>query len=342
MSLQAETNVLPMPKDMRPLHLLITLLGVTCLAVLALRFGMRDLTWADIGAAFGAYDPSVPEQIVIRDIRLPRLLAAILTGAALGVAGALIQGMTRNPLADPGLLGINAGAGLGVVIVVFALRWSDPSQFIWVAMLGSAIGAVLVFSLGGGAQASPVRLLLAGAAISAFFIAITRGVLLMSRQSLDVYRFWVLGGLDGISFADITALMPFFAGGFLVALVAAFLLNALMLGEDTARSLGVNVGAAKLISGLAIVLLAASTVALAGPIAFIGLMVPHIARPLAQQDMRWMVAFSALIGAGLLLSADLIGRLPILGGNMQAGVMAALIGGPALIVMVRKGGGRRL
>ncbi|MBO9409615.1 iron ABC transporter permease [Shimia sp. R9_1] len=338
------TSEAPMARsqDRRGLWLLIATCAVMCLAVLALRFGYRAVSWNDVLTLFVGFESSVAEHIAVREIRLPRLVAALLAGSALGVSGALIQGMTRNPLADPGLLGINAGAAFGVVVVVFALRWSDPSQFIWVAMAGGTLGALSVFALGGGAQAKPARLLLAGAAITAFFLAMTRAVLLMSRQSLDVYRFWVLGGLDGISFNDISALLPFFAAGFLVAILSGHLLNTLMLGEDTAKGLGVNVGLAKLISGVAIVLLAASTVALAGPIAFIGLMVPHIARPFARQDMRWMVGFSAVIGAGLLLMADLLGRLSMLGGNMQAGVMAALIGGPTLVVMVRKGGGRKL
>ncbi len=335
-------SILPTTRDQRPTRLLLVALGLALLATLSLRFGFRPLSWADVFFGLSSFDPNVAEHIVVRDIRLPRLIAAILAGSALGVAGAIVQGMTRNPLADPGLLGINAGAAFGVVIVVFALRWSDPSQFIWVALAGSVLGALLVFSLGGGAQASPARLLLAGAAITAFFLALTRGVLLMSRQSLDVYRFWVLGGLDGISMADLYTLLPFFVAGFAVAVISAFLLNALMLGEDTARGLGVNVGLAKLISVGAIVLLSGSTVALAGPIAFVGLMVPHIARPLAQQDMRWQIAFSAFIGAALMTAADLTGRLPVLGGNMQAGVMAALIGGPALVWMVRRSGGQRL
>ena len=152
----------------------------------------------------------------------------------------------------------------------------------------------------------------------------------------------MLGGLDGISTADVQGLLFFFVAGFGIAIVAAFLLNALMLGEDTARGLGVNVGLAKLITGAGIVCLASSTVAMAGPIAFIGLMVPHLARPLSQQDMRWQVAFSAVLGAVLMVCADLVGRLPLLGGNMQAGVMAALIGGPALVIMVRRSGGRAL
>lgn len=342
MAVQTDTNAVILEKDHRPLILLVSTVALLLLAILSLRFGFRPLSWADVVSGMTAFDGDVAEHIVVRDIRLPRLAAALLAGGALGVAGAVVQGMTRNPLADPGLLGINAGAAFGVVMVVFALRWSDPGQFIWVAMAGGTLGAILVFALGGGAQASPARLLLAGAAITAFFLALTRGVLLMSRQSLDVYRFWVLGGLDGISFADIQTFLPFFATGFVIAIVAAFLLNALMLGEDTARGLGVNVGAAKLISGLAIVLLASATVAMAGPIAFVGLMVPHLARPLSRQDMRWQVGFSAIIGAGLMVCADLAGRLPVLGGNMQAGVMAALIGGPALVWMVRRGGGHRL
>lgn len=328
--------------DLRPAVLLVLLAGLAVLALLALRLGYRPVSWADLGAALTAYDPTVPEQIVIREIRLPRLLAALLAGAALGIAGALIQGMTRNPLADPGLLGINAGAAVGVIGGTFLLGIAAPSQLVWLALAGGGFGAALVFGLGGGAQASPTRLLLAGAALTALFLGLIRGLLLMSRQSLETYRFWVLGGFENVTGAALTTLLPFFLAGGLVALVAAALIDALALGEDAARGLGVNVGAAKVLCGLAIVLLASSTVALAGPIAFIGLIVPHMARAVMRHDMLWLAPCAGLFGAALMVLADLAGRSALFGGTMQAGVMAAVIGGPILIWLARKSGGRRL
>ncbi|XDA96731.1 iron ABC transporter permease [Sulfitobacter sp. LCG007] len=328
-------------RDLRLAILLLAAVLLVLLALLALRLGYRAVTWSDLRNALTSFDPTDPEQIVIRALRLPRLLAALVAGAALGVAGALIQGMTRNPLADPGILGINAGAAAGVIGGTFLLGVAAPSQLVWLALAGGGVGAAAVFTLGGGAQASPARLLLAGAALSAFFFAIIRGLVLMSRQSLETYRFWVLGGFENVSFQTLAALWPFFLAGAVVALAAAALSDPLALGEDTARGLGVNVGAAKLLCGLAVVLLASSTVALAGPIAFVGLIVPHMARVVMRQDMLWLAPCAGIFGAGLMVLADVAGRSALFGGTVQAGVMSALIGGPVLIWLARRTGGRR-
>lgn len=327
--------------DRRPAVLAISLVALALLCLLALRLGYRPVTWSDLLQALTAYDRGVPEQIVIREIRLPRLIATLLSGAALGIAGALIQGMTRNPLADPGLLGINAGAAAGVIGATFLLGMTTPGQHVWLALAGGAVGAGAVLALGGGAQASPARLLLAGAALSAFFFAIIRGLVLMSRQSLETYRFWVLGGFENVTAQTLLALWPFFLAGAVAALLAARLIDALALGEDVARGLGVNAGAARALCVLAIVLLSGSTVAMAGPIAFVGLIVPHVARGLMRQDMSWLAPGAGLFGAMLMVAADLAGRSPLFGGTMQAGVISALIGGPILIWLVRRTGGRR-
>lgn len=328
--------------DRRALVLLAACAVLVLLCLLALRLGYRPVSWVDLTRALTAYDPTDPDQIVIRGLRLPRLAGALLSGAGLGIAGALIQGMTRNPLADPGLLGINAGAAAGVIGATYLLGMGSPTQYVWTALGGGALGSALVFALGGGAQASPARLLLAGAAISAFFFAMIRGLVLMSRQSLETYRFWVLGGFENVTAESLAALWPFFLAGALVALAAAALVDALALGEDTARGLGVNVGGAKLLAGLAIVLLASSTVALAGPIAFVGLIVPHMARAVMRNDMLWLAPCAGVFGAALMVLADLAGRSPLFGGTMQAGVLSALIGGPILIWLVHRTGGRKL
>lgn len=328
--------------DNRALWLGLSVLGLLILGACALRFGLRPMGWAQIWAGVTGFDPTNPDQIVVRAIRLPRLVGALLAGASLGVAGALMQGVTRNPLADPGLLGVNAGASLGVVICVLILGVTDPAAFIWVALGGGFVASLVVFLLGGGSQTNPARLVLAGAAVSALFLALSRAVLLVSQQTLEVYRFWVLGGFDGVSFDTIGALLPFFVLGWGIAVIAAFTLNALMLGDDTARSLGVRVGLAQLLIGLAIVILCGATVSMAGPIAFVGLIVPHLARWIAGPDMRWMILFSASIGALVMVAADLLGRLPLFGGNMQAGVMVALLGGPVLIWLVRRHGVAKL
>lgn len=328
--------------DHRKLGLVLSLLALLFLAPLALSFGVRAIEWGQIWSAFVAYDPTNPDHVVVQVIRMPRLLAAVLAGAALASAGALMQGMTRNPLADPGLLGVNAGASIGVVICIWILGISDPAQFIWVALGGGLVASVLVFALGGAGRGTPAQLILAGAAVSALCLALTRGVLLISQQTLDVYRFWDLGGFNGIEFETIAVLLPFFAVGGVLTLFAATTLNALSLGEDTARNLGLRVGLAQILIGLAVVVLCGATVSLAGPITFIGLVVPHLARKVAGSDMRWQVLLSATFGTVLMICADLIGRLNLFGGNMQAGVMAALLGGPVLIWIVRKYGGSSL
>lgn len=328
--------------DHRKLSLLLAIFALMVLAPVALSYGIRSIGWGQIWSAFFAYDQTNPNHVVIQMIRMPRLIAAVLAGAALASAGALMQGMTRNPLADPGILGVNAGASIGVVICIWILGISDPTQFIWIALGGGLIASALVFLLGGVGRGTPAQLILAGAAVSALCLSLTRGVLLISQQSLDVYRFWVLGGFNGIEFSTIGALLPFFAVGGVLALFAATTLNALSLGEDTARNLGLRVGGAQILIGLAVVVLCGATVSLAGPIAFVGLVVPHLARKVAGSDMRWQVLLSTVFGAVLMICADLIGRLSLFGGDMQAGVMAALLGGPVLILIVRKYGGSAL
>ncbi|WP_293574936.1 iron ABC transporter permease [Phaeobacter sp.] len=331
---QTAPDITVIPADRRMLWLLLSGLAIVGLSLLALRFGLRTMGWSDIIAALRSYDATNPDHITLLEIRLPRLIGALIAGAALGASGALIQGLTRNPLADPGLLGLNGGAALGVVLCIFALGITDPAQFIWAAMLGAVSAAGLVLTLGGGTKGTTVRLILAGAAASALFMALTRGLLMISQQALEVYRYWVLGGFNGIDVATVQTLLPFFAVGALLAAIAAPGLNALLLGEDTARSLGLRVGLIRILAIPATLCLCAATVAMAGPIAFVGLIVPHLARAISGPDMRWVLLFSTTIGAALMISADLLGRLPLLGSNMQAGVLAAMIGGPTLIALI--------
>lgn len=347
MTAEATTQMTPaqMRRSARPLRLLWLAPGLAALlltALLSLRLGSHPVQSLDLWRALTAFDPGLADHVVIRQIRLPRLVAALLCGGCLGVAGALMQALTRNPLADPGLLGVNAGASLGVVLSTFLLRISDPAQFFWSALGGASLAALVVFLLAGRTPSKTGRLILAGAAVSALFFALIRALLLMSRSSLEVYRIWVLGGFDNVTLEMVSALAPFLAGGFLLALASGFGLNALQLGESTARSLGVRVGLLQALTGLAIVTLCAASVAMAGPIAFVGLIVPHLARTTAPSDMRWLTLYCALYGAILMGLADLVARTPLFGGHMQAGVMSAILGGPVLIWLVRSKGVRRL
>lgn len=319
-------------------------LGYIGLATLLLAFGslfvgVRPISMSEVWVALTAFDPMDPDHIVVRELRVTRAIVAMLGGAALGLSGALMQVMTRNPLADPGLLGVNAGASFGVVLGIWGLRLTAPGALIVPALTGAGIAAVLVLLTGGGlrrAGPDPVRLVLAGAALSALFLALTWGLLILSRQSLDIYRYWVLGGFNQIDPASYQAVLPVFGIGFVTAGIAAFLLNPLMLGDDTARALGAKVGLARLVSLIAIVLLCGATVSLAGPIAFVGLLVPHLVRPLAGADARRLAFASAIAGAALAVVADVLGRLILPGQEIEAGAMMALIGGPALIMLVQR------
>ncbi|MEM9429340.1 MAG: iron ABC transporter permease [Pseudomonadota bacterium] len=310
---------------------------VVASAAASLIFGYRTLSLSDIGSALFDHDPFLPAHVVFTEIRLPRVLAACLAGLALGWAGALMQIMTRNPLADPGILGVNAGAALGVVLAIVLFGVSDPARYVWSALVGCVFVSAIVFLLGGRQNTNPTRLLIAGAAMMAVCLASIRAILLLNRQTLDTYRFWVLGGLDGAAVETIQALLPFLLAGAALAVVASRWLNALALGSDVARGLGVRIRLVQVTTALAIVLLCGATVSMVGPIGFVGLVSAHVARPFARADATWHLLLSGLAGMTLILVADLLGRLPLLGGGLQAGVLSAILGGPLLIWMIWRG-----
>ena len=309
------------------------------LIALSLRLGIWPMSWVDISAAFRDFDPNNPTHIVLRELRLPRTLAALIGGASLGLSGALMQVLTRNPLADPGLLGVNGGAAFGVVLAIWGLGISAQSALIVPALVGSGIAALLVLGLGGAVHRNgpdPTRLVLAGAAVSALFLALSWAILILSRESLDMLRFWSLGGFNQITLPNLLAMLPLFAVGFVLAAISALLLEPLVLGDDTARSLGARVGLARLVTVCAVVILCGATVSLAGPIAFIGLLVPHLVRPFIRLHVGTLVLCSAILGGILALGADVLGRIVVPDRSIEAGVMMALIGGPSLVLLVRR------
>ncbi|MGW5570691.1 FecCD family ABC transporter permease [Nocardia thailandica] len=328
------------------LVLLALLLGAAVLASIAL--GSRLLapaTVADalthaLGCAGGPFQcpaASTAEEIV-RELRLPRTALALVTGLALGTAGALIQGYTRNPLADSGLLGLNAGAAFLAACGVYFFGFTAPEQYIWFAFAGAAIAGVVVFgvsSLGGG-KASPLSLVLAGAAVTAFLQAMTNAVVLLDPAALDTYRFWVVGTVNGRDAAVFWQVLPFLAIGLVLAMAAAPSLNLLGLGDDVARGLGLNIGRARAHGLLAVVLLSGAATAAVGPIAFLGLIVPHLARAVTGPDNRWLLPYSGLLGALLLLVADTLGRVVARPGELQVGVVLAVVGAPFFIALVRR------
>ena len=321
----------------------IVLLGVLlALAILlSLTAGARPTGPATAWAALTDFDPLSADQQVIRELRLPRTLLGLLVGAALGLSGAVLQGVTRNPLADPSLLGIHAGAALAVVIGIFGFGLSTPRTHVWCALLGAGGAMLLVHAIAAAGRdgATPVKLALAGAAVTAALMSVVSAVLLLSPHTLDQLRFWQVGALAGRDFAVITDVAPFLVLGMAAALAAGPLLDGLAMGEDMARALGQRVERSRLLAGAAAVVLAGAATAAAGPIAFVGLTVPHASRALVGPSYRWILPYSLLLAPILLLGADVAGRLVAPPGEVQVGVVTAALGAPVFIALVR---GRRL
>lgn len=271
-------------------------------------------------------------------MRIPRTVTGLVAGAALGVAGALIQAFTRNPLADPGILGVNAGAALAVALGVSLLGLRDVSQFVWLAFLGALIVTVAVYLIGsaGRGSADPLRLTLAGVALGAVLSGITTGISLSDPDAFDSMRSWNAGSLLGRGFDVIVPILPFVAAGLVLALLLGPGLNAVGLGEDVARAQGANVAGIRIGVIIAVTLLAGAATALAGPIAFIGLMVPHVIRWTFGVDQRGILPLSAVLAPVILLLADVLGRVIIAPAEVPVGIVAAFIGAPVLIVLARQ------
>ncbi len=313
---------------------LLALCGAASLAV-----GSQDVPLRDVVRALSAFDASSDAQVIVRELRVPRTEVGLLVGAALGAAGALMQGVTRNPLAEPGILGVNAGAALAVVLAISVLGVADPSGYAAFALLGAGASAVLVFLLGssGARGPTPVALALAGVVLGALLVALTSAVLVFDARTLDEFRFWIVGSIAGRDAGIALAVLPLVLLGLGLALTAGRRLNALALGDEVARSLGQRVGRARASAGLAVVLLAGGAVAAAGPIAFVGLAVPHVARALVGPDYRWIVPYSILGGAILLLATDVVGRVLARPAELEVGIVTALLGAPFFVWLVRRG-----
>lgn len=306
--------------------------------LLSLAVGALPVSPAQVLAAFTDY-AGTDAHVAVIELRLPRTLIGIAVGAALAAAGTVIQGVTRNPLADPGILGIEAGAAFAVVTAIYVLGITTVAGYSWFALAGAAAAAVVVYSLGasGRAASSPVTLALAGAAVAALLIALTSALALLDSGTLDAFRFWVVGSLARRDLGMLAGAAPFLVVGLLLALGSGRALNALALGEDVARSLGQRVALSRLLAALAVVGCAGGAVALAGPIGFVGLVVPHAARALVGPDYRWLLPYGMLLGPILLLVADVLGRVLVSPGELQVGIVMAVIGAPVFIWLVRRG-----
>lgn len=318
------------------------MLWLLVLALLALAAGSLLLGYRGIGAgviwqALTAYDPMDPAQVALVGVRLPRLLAGLIAGGALGVAGMVMQAVTRNPLADPGLLGVNAGASFSLLLGATLAGRSDAAALSLLCLPGAGIAALVVFALGGGLRgdAGPVRLTLAGTALNAFLLSLVTAIVLLRQESMEVYRFWVAGSLTEAGQRPMALMAALALAGAAVALLLAPRMEALSLGAALSRGLGSHPGRVQAGALLAVTLTTGAAVGVAGPIAFLGLVVPPLARRLVGHDLRRGLLAAALLGALLLLAADLAGRLVLAPAEIRAGIMTALLGGPVFIWIAR-------
>ena len=312
--------------------------ALAAIVVLSLATGARAIPIEAVWTALTAYDPTSSEHRIIWDLRLPRTVTGVMVGAALGLAGAVLQGATRNPLADPSILGIHAGASLAVVLGVALLGMTQLSSYVWLAFAGAGAAMLVVYSVAslGRDGATPVKLALAGAAITAVLHAIINAILLTSPRTLDEVRFWQVGSLSGRTLDIVIQVAPFLALGMALALGSARLLDGLSMGDDVARSLGQRIGLSRGLAALAAVILAGASTAAAGPIAFVGLTVPHVARAITGPGYRWILPYSMLLAPILLLSADIVGRIIAPPGEVQVGIVTAFLGAPFFIALVRR------
>ncbi|MFT4305528.1 MAG: iron chelate uptake ABC transporter family permease subunit [Microbacterium sp.] len=308
--------------------------------VLSLMVGARAIAPSVVVDALLRFDAASTDHIVVVTQRVPRTVIGVVAGAALALAGTLMQGLTRNPLADPGLLGVNAGASVAVLVAITFFGLTNPSAFVWFAFAGAAVAAVAVAVIGarGPEGANPAKLALTGAAVTAGLTAVSTLILVTSILTYDVYRYWQAGGLTsrGLDSVAVVAL-PLLAGAVL-AVACARGLDLLALGEESATALGHHVARTRWLGILAAVLLCGGATAIAGPIVFVGLVVPHALRPLVGTEHRWLMLVGAPAGAALLVCADVVGRVIAPPGEVQAGLVVAFVGAPMLIWLVlRKG-----
>lgn len=331
----------PLPGASRPRRVLIlagiclsVLVGMSLLGMWTGSYGMKPMVVID---ALANYDPENFEHLIIRQSRIPRLLLDTIVGIGLGVAGALMQALTRNPLADPGILGINAGAGAAIAIAIAYFGYVHIHHYIWFGFLGAGLTAVVVYTLGalGRGAASPGRLALAGAALAMAISALTSAILLNHISVFAHFRFWAVGSTQGRGYDIIALVAPFIAVGCALALVLMRPLNAIALGEDSARGLGAHVPLIRLGTALAVLLTAGAATAAAGPIAFIGLAAPHAVRRFVGPDHRLVIPLTMMMAPAMLVATDVLGKMVVAPAELQTGVATALLGGPVFVALVR-------
>ncbi|PLS02627.1 FecCD family ABC transporter permease [Neobacillus cucumis] len=313
----------------------ILMLLLMCASVI---FGYTDTSWKTAIDAYTNYNGS-NEHIIIQTVRVPRALIAAAVGASLAIAGTLMQTLTKNPLASPGIFGINAGAGFVVVAAITLFKVTDLQAFNGLAFLGAAVAAFCVYGIGsfGREGLTPMKLTLAGAAISAMFSSFTQGLLVINEAALEQVLFWLAGSVQGRKLETLGAVLPYIGIGWVGAVLITGKLNILSMGEDVAKGLGLHIGLVKMTIGILVILLAGGSVAVAGPIGFVGIVIPHITRTIIGIDHRWVIPLSGILGAVLLLAADIGARYLLMPSEVPVGVMTAIIGTPFFIYIARRG-----
>ncbi|MEU1808261.1 iron chelate uptake ABC transporter family permease subunit [Micromonospora sp. WMMD1076] len=307
-------------------------------ALLSLAVGAQHVPLDVVLRALVHPDNTARDSLIVTEVRVPRTLIGLLAGVALGLAGAIVQAVTRNPLADPGILGVNAGAGLFVVVGISLFGVTSLTGYVWFGFAGAAAAAVIVYTIGsmGRGGATPVKLAIAGTALTATLLSFTTAVLVVDVATYDQFRFWRVGSLSGRGLDVAAQGLPFLLVGVVVALAATRSLNALALGDEMATSLGQHVGRARLVAAAAVVVLCGTATAMAGPLVFVGLVVPHIARLVTGPDHRWLLPYSMLLAPLLLLVADVLGRVVARPGEVQVGVVTAIVGAPFFVALARR------
>jgi iron complex transport system permease protein len=311
------------------------LLLLVCL-LFSLSLGAADIELGTIYRSLTDFDNST-NHLIVSSVRLPRTLIALIVGAALAVAGAVMQGLTQNPLADPGILGVEIGAAFAVVVATFIFNINSLSVYAWFAFLGATIVAVLVYAIAtlspGGV--TPLNLTIAGAVFSSLIGTFISGIMIVSQRALEETRFWLAGSLAGRDLELLLQVLPYLTIGLVLALVLGRQITTLSLGEDVAKGLGQNTILVKGLGAISVVLLAGGSVAIAGPIGFVGLVIPHMARFLVGVDYRWILPYSAIFGAVLLTISDIAARLILRPQELPVGLIMPIIGAPLFLHLVR-------
>ncbi|MCG1027183.1 iron ABC transporter permease [Virgibacillus halodenitrificans] len=301
-------------------------------------FGLTKVTTQTLVNSIYHFDGS-NEHIIIQQARIPRALIAAAVGGSLAIAGAIMQGLTNNPLASPSLFGVNAGASFLVVVGISFLGFTSSGSFTWLAFAGAAVSSIIVYVLGsmGRDGITPIKITLAGAAIAALFSSLTQGILTLNESALDQVLFWLAGSVQGRDLDVLIGVLPYLILGWLASIFIGKQMNVLTMGEDIAKGLGQKTLLIKIVGAIIVVLLAGGSVAIAGPIGFIGIVIPHISRWFVGIDYRWIIPYSGLLGAMLLLMADIAARYIIMPAEVPVGVMTAFIGVPFFIYIARRG-----